>query len=302
MSMSSFDYLLHLLRPSLTLQETHMRKPIQPVVRLLITLRFMATGESFSSLQFQFYVGKTTIANIVKETCTLIWEQLGPSVMPAPTVETWLQVAAGFGQVANFPNCLGAVDGKHIRVKKPPHSGSLYFNYKRYFSIILMAVADINFKFVAVDVGGYGSSSDSRVLQASKLGHQLLLNQISLPPPRPLPGTSDAAPFVMVSDEAFPLSTNLLRPFPKQGLDSRKRIFNYRLSSARKVVECAFGIMANKWRVLHTVIHLNVETVDQVVKACCALHNNVRDRDGLEVDFEQHPFLPRSAGIHLGPI
>ncbi|XP_056384883.1 uncharacterized protein LOC130281566 [Hyla sarda] len=147
MSIYAFDNLLSILRPSLTLQETYMRKPIPPVLRLLITLRFLATGEAFSSLQYQFFVGKSTIAYIVKETCTVIWEKLGPLVMPAPTVETWLQVAAGFEQVANFPNCLGAVDGKHIRVQKPPHSGSLYLNYKKYFSIILMAVADINYKF-----------------------------------------------------------------------------------------------------------------------------------------------------------
>ncbi|XP_069813378.1 uncharacterized protein [Dendropsophus ebraccatus] len=200
--------------------------------RLLITLRFLATGESYASLHFQFRVGLTTISRIVKCTCVVIWQKLQPMVMPSPTEETWRQVAAGFQTVANFPHCLGAVDGKHVRVQQPPHSGSRYYNYKNFLSVVLMAVADANCKFVAIDVGAYGSTGDSRVLQASQIGLQILRAGETLPAAEPLPGSTDSVAFVMISDEAFPLLTNLLRPYPRRELDTRKRIFNFRLSRA----------------------------------------------------------------------
>ncbi|XP_073507020.1 uncharacterized protein [Phyllobates terribilis] len=273
----AFDRLLSLMSPDLDFQDTVMRRAISAEERLLITLRFLATGESYTSLHLQFRVGKSTISRIVRCTCTVIWQKLQPIVMPSPTEETWLQVAAGFQTVANFPNCIGAVDGKHVRVQQPPRSGSRFFNYKKYFSVVLMAVADAHFKFVAIDVGAYGSTGDSRVFRSSQIGLQILQDGVTLPAPRPLPGSTHPVPFVMVSDEAFPLQTNLLRPYPRRALNARRRIFNYRLSRARRYVECTFGIMCSQWRIFHTAIQLDTETVDTVIKACCVLHNYARE-------------------------
>ncbi|XP_069588388.1 uncharacterized protein [Ranitomeya imitator] len=285
LTINCFDDLLQILRPHLTLQDTVMTQAICADERLLITLRLLATGESFASLHLQFRVGKSTISKIVRRTCDVIWQKLQPIVMPSPIEETWRQVAAGFHTVANFPNCIGAVDGKHVRVIQPPRSGSVFYNYKKYFSIILMAVADAHYKFVAIDVGAYGRTGDSRVLRTSQIGLQILRDGITLPAPQPLPGTTHPVPFVMVSDEAFPLMTNLLRPYPRRGLNAQKRIFNFRLSRARRVVECTFGIMVSQWRILNTAIQLDIRTVDSVVKACCVLHNYVRDYSP-EVDVE----------------
>ncbi|XP_066460992.1 uncharacterized protein [Eleutherodactylus coqui] len=284
--LEAFYRLLELLRRDLTYQDTQMRKAITAEERLLITLRFLATGESYASLHLQFRVGKSTITEIVRCTCSAIWQKLQPIVMPSPTENTWQRVAAGFQDVAKFPNCIGAVDGKHVRVLQPAHSGSKFFNYKKFFSIVLMAVADAHSKFVCIDVGAYGSTGDSRVLRTSQIGMQILRDGVTLPAPQPFPGTTHPVPFVMVSDEAFPLMPNLLRPYPRRGLNARKRIFNYRLSRARRVVECAFGIMVSQWRVLGTTLLVDPNTVDDLVKACCVLHNYLRDYRP-EVDVEE---------------
>ncbi|XP_044161098.1 putative nuclease HARBI1 [Bufo gargarizans] len=299
MSMESFDHLLTSLHPDLNFRDTSMRRSISAEQRLIVTLRFLATGNSFASLHFEFLLGISTISGIVCHTCKVIWQRLRDAVMPTPKAEDWLRIAEGFFQSAQFPNCIGALDGKHIRVKKPPHSGSRFFNYKQYFSVVLMALVDSNYKFVIVDIGAYGSTSDSRIFSVSRMGERLRENQLALPEPRRLPGSAGPpAPFVIVADEGFALSHHLMRPFPRRDLDDRKRIFNYRLTRARRYVECAFGILSSKWRVFMSSIQMNPDNATLVIQACVVLHNFTRIHDAsADADLGQN--VPSSVNFDL---
>ncbi|CAI6356703.1 unnamed protein product [Macrosiphum euphorbiae] len=205
--------------------------------------------------------------------------------MPEPNREKWIEISELFYKKPNFPNCLGSIDGKHIRCRNPNNSGSLFYNYKKYFSIVLMAVVDANLNFIFIDVGAYGREADSNVFRQSVFGKKLYTNQLQIPDPVSLPLTeNNLQPFVFVADEAFGLHTNLLRSYPGRGLNNTRRIFNYRLSRARRTVECAFGVLANKWNVLHTTILVEPDFCDHIIKACCVLHNFVRKRDGSNYD------------------
>jgi len=84
-------------------------------------------------------------------------------VMPQPTEERWKQISNDFWNVWNFPNCLGALDGKHITIQAPANSGTNFFNYKKTFSVVLLALVDANYNFIAVDVGAYGKNSDGGI-------------------------------------------------------------------------------------------------------------------------------------------
>jgi len=111
--------------------------------------------------------------------------------MPEPTEEMWLDIANQFYVKTNFPNCVGAIDGKHIRCINPRAAGSNFFNYKKKISVVLMAVADANLSFVVIDVGAYEKEGDSTVFRDSPLGKKLYSDTLNLPPHLCLPDTSE---------------------------------------------------------------------------------------------------------------
>ncbi|KAJ8939901.1 hypothetical protein NQ318_023242 [Aromia moschata] len=97
---------------------------------------------------------------------------------------------------------------------------------------------------------------------------------------RSLPGTNIKVPHVLLGDEAYPLKTYLMRPFPVSKLGPTEIIFNERLSRARQVVECAFGIMSSKWRLLQKSIEVHPKSADKLIQCICLLHNIIIDREG----------------------
>ncbi|KAJ8915449.1 hypothetical protein NQ315_003212, partial [Exocentrus adspersus] len=163
MSIKTFDELLDKVRDKIKKQNTWMRVSIDAEERLTITLRFLATGKIFETLKFDYFIGSRTVSSIVKETCQAIWDVLQPLEMKPPSSkERWLEIADNFYERTNFPNVVGAVDRKHIRLISPMYSGSNYYNYKNYFSIVLLAVVDSDYRFIAIDVGSYGRENSDK--------------------------------------------------------------------------------------------------------------------------------------------
>lgn len=93
-------------------------------------------------------------------------------------------------------------------------------------------------------------------------------------------------PFVIVGDEAFGLSLNVMRPYGGKHLSTQKKVFNYRLLRARRFIECTFGIFSNKWRIFHRPLNVSDEFAEDIIKACVILHNFVRIQDGNTLNFE----------------
>ena len=100
----------------------------------------------------------------------------------------------------------------------------MFFNYKRIFSIVFVALVDADYKCTFVDVGYNGRISDGGVLQESHLQAALDNNSLGIPPATCLPESNAPVTYVTVADEAFPLKQNLMKPFPAKSLqdDSSK--------------------------------------------------------------------------------
>lgn len=245
-----------------------------------LSFRYLATGCSFVDLHYIYRCGRTTAAAIVQEVCSNIWMILREKCLPALSQEDWLHISEGLKKNADFPNCLGAIDGKHIRLKQPNNSASMYYNYKNFFSIVLLASCDANYRFTFVDVGSYGRCSDSNIFRNSDFHRSLNDNTLNVPNNQPISSNGEALPFVFVADEAFGILEHVQRPYGGKNLSHQKKIFNYCLSRARRFIECTFGIMTNKWRIFHRPIDVPYDFAVVIVKACCLIHNFVRERDG----------------------
>ncbi|GFV38648.1 putative nuclease HARBI1 [Trichonephila clavipes] len=164
-----FDELLEMVRGKLSKQDTTMRMAIPVTTKLEITLRYLATGDSFKSLEYLFRVPETTISRFLPHVLTEICCVLRPFINVPTTVEKWKKIEKVFLQRWNFPRCCGAIDGKHVLIKRPPGSGSVYYNYKKTYSIILFAMVDADYCFTYVDVRGNGRANDSAVFRNSSL-------------------------------------------------------------------------------------------------------------------------------------
>ena len=234
-----------------------------------------------ASLAFEFRMGRSTVCGIVKEVCDAIWEVLHPEFIKFPTSEEeWLATSRQYEFAWNFPHCVAAIDGKHVIMQAPRNSGSSFYNYKHTHSIVLLAMCDAHYRFIMVDVGDSGRHSDGGVLANSSFGKALHNNTLALLPSQPLPGTSSpAVPFVIVGDEAFPLKPNMMRPYPGRGLSEAQRVYNYRLSRARRVIENAFGILAARWRIFRRPIIAHPDNVVSYTKAAIVLHNYLRSTE-----------------------
>lgn len=181
----------------------------------------------------------------------------------------------GFCDRWQFVNCGGSIDGKHIRILQPPGTGAQYYNYKGFYSIVLIAIVNSNYEFIYVDVGKNGRLSDAGIIEFTRFYEELKKGKLELPDNNE---TVNNLNFVFLSDEGFALHDNILRPYPQRELTEEKRIFNYRLSRARNCVENTFGLISSRFRLLQGAIHLCPEKASYAVLAICALHNFLRKR------------------------
>lgn len=193
------------------------------------------------------------------------------------TPEEWIRLADDYNKIWNFPMCMGSMDGKHIVIQSPKYSGSEFFNYKGTFSIVLFAVVDANYNFIYVYVGCQGRISDGGVFKNTGFARSLDKEMLAFPQNTFLPGRQKLIPYIFVADDAFPLLPNIMKPYSgHQERGSMQRIFNYRLSRARRVVENVFGILASVFRIFRKPILLEPSKVEIIVQTCVLLHNYLR--------------------------
>ena len=163
--------------------------------------------------------------------------------MQCPTLpEDWLQVESVFCQRWNFLHALGALDGKHIPIQYSQGGGSLYSNYKGFHSIVLLDLVEGDYKFLLVEAGAAGSTSDAHIFKHTDLRHKIKDGSIGFPDSESLWIGGPKVNFFNLGGDAFPLKPWLMRPYSSHGMDLKEKAFNYSISLGRSVVKNAFAI------------------------------------------------------------
>ncbi|KAJ8667230.1 hypothetical protein QAD02_008892 [Eretmocerus hayati] len=259
---------------------TFLREAIPVRQRLVLTLRFLASGDSMSSLSTHYLIGCPTVCHIIHDVDCAIWKNLKNIVFKKLTISDWKKISKTFHHKTHCIHCLGAIDGKHVNIQCPPNAGSTYYNFKGFHSIILLAVCNADYEFTYIDVGSYGRRSDGGVFSDSLFAQCLADGSLNIPPPELVVEGGPRFPYCFVADEAFPLLPNVLRPYPgKANCSLAKKVFNYRVGWPRRRIENTFGILASRWRIFRKPILMDPLNVVKMIKATVCLHNWLRMSD-----------------------
>ena len=143
--------------------------------------------------------------------------------------------------------------------------------------MVLLALVDADYKFLWVNVGTSGSSSDAQIFNRSKLKRRIENATLGLPPPEPLGPRRLDLHYFLLGDDAFALIPWLVKPYSRQPLTREERIANYRISRGKRVVENSFGILINR---LLTTMEQRLKVVRDIVLTCVVLHNMLRSHQG----------------------
>ena len=279
MSPALFKELLCLVASHISKKDTKLRQPISPSERLCVTLRYLVTGDAFVTIGASYRMSPVAISQIIPETCNALRKVLLENKYTdvPKTEKQWREIADGFYKSWNFPNLIGAIGRKHVLIQARPRSGSVYFNYKKTFSIVLMAVCDSKYRFTLVGIGDSGSQSDGTVFANSFLG-QAIENQ-NIPKLAPLPNSESCLPFVFVGEDAFGLKENMMKPYPSQNRTLEEKVFDYQLSRARRIIENSFGIATARFRIFRRPINAKISTVKSMTKAIVGLYNFLLEKN-----------------------
>ncbi len=163
-------------------------------------------------------------------------------------------------------------------------------------------MVDDDYNFIYVDVGAEGKAADGGIWRQTSLSQHLESprNKLNVPLPCHLPTFPGELPYFLAADSAFALSSSVQKPYPNIGLTRSRRVYNYRLCRARRIVENAFGILATRFRIFRRTLEISPQNVDKVVLASVTLHNFLRQKCGKQyigpvlIDHEnpEHNYIP----------
>jgi len=180
MSKETFTYLCQQLSSRLGRKDTHLRNAISVEKRVAVTLWCLATPCEYRTIAHLFGIARSTVCEIVQETCKLIVLTLFHKYIHFPSGEDFDNIVDTFRSKWGVPQCVGAIDGCHIPIASPAMNRTDYYNRKGWYSMILQGVVDHSYRFIDINVVWPGSVHDARVFSHSSI-YKKITEQTLLP-------------------------------------------------------------------------------------------------------------------------
>ncbi len=270
-----FDKLLDCIFPILNRHNVGGRPNIPPLVKLCITLRFLAGG-SHLDISFGYDVPHSHVHEYVWEVCEAIESSKNPFLdninFPLDDPEKLSELEQGFASIGGF-NIRGTVaagDGIIFKMQMPTNEEvegdvTAYFTRKGYYAYGVQAFCDSNCKFLMIASKLCSSSVDNTAYISTQLSKDI--KEGKLPPQ-----------YHVVLDEAYPCVGQEMSPWKGRELSKAKDSFNYYLSLHRQCIERAFGILVQRWGIFWRPLRVTMEHRGLLIKVICKLHNICMDR------------------------
>ena len=163
------------------------------------------------------------------------------------------------------------IDGSHVRIKAPNKSALDCFSRYQQHDFIIQAIVDGRKIFIDFACGFPGNMHDARVLRRTTIFQKSGQGNILIQPTLNVNGNEIGR--YLLCDSAYPLSPWLMKPYPEGTRDRREITFNKELSSGRVKVECAFGTLKNRWRILLKRFDSGISFAIRTAIACAVLQN-----------------------------
>ena len=250
MSKMAFTKLCNLLQPFLEKKVTNMRVPISVEKQLAITLYYLSDEGRYRKVANAFGVSRSSVSLIIRRVCHVLTKSLGSKYIKLPQNKEETQtLVSKFFVKHGFPQCMGAIDGTHIFIKRPSTSPTDYLNRKNRYSLNVQAVCDFKYRFMDVVIKWPGSVHDARIFSNSNINRKFRENE-SFKCQKQIVDDEMPVPVCILGDPAYPLLPFLMKEFPGSGNSVQQQYFGWRLSSARMVIECAFGRLKGRFGIL----------------------------------------------------
>ncbi|XP_077531229.1 uncharacterized protein LOC144143334 [Haemaphysalis longicornis] len=266
----TFRYLVESCRSSLERQTTVMKDPISVEKRVAVGLYRLCSTAEDRTIAHLFGIGRSTVNVLFREFCAVVITILEDDWVGMVPPDGMAAHMREFHAVTGFPKAVGALDGCHFPVSPPKESATDYYNYKGWYSMILLALVDHRYRFRYVNVGSPGGCHDAGVYGASNLCRTVGSEDFSSPVA--LMGGTEVPPIILC-DEAFPLGAHLQKPYAHAASDSKEATYNYNLSKTKRIVENAFGRLKARFRFIMKRMECRLAHSKQAIKAACILHN-----------------------------
>ena len=272
MNKDVFFKLVDLLRPYLKPNpKTFRRDSLSVEKKVAMGLYYLKDQGGYRMTTNWFGVGLATLTVILRQFCDAVIS-IAPQILRLPKKKEETQaIMDAFETKFGFPQVVGCIDGTHIPIKSPIEHGHEYFCYKMKHSLNVQAICDEKGVFLDVDISWPGSVHDGKVFKNSFINSQFSN--------KTFPGNSKLlvqghamVPPLLIGDPAYPLLPNVMKEYSTCSSNDEV-VYNVMLRSTRNQIECAFGRLKARWRMLLRSVDVDISLTPKLIYTCFILHN-----------------------------